>query len=482
MPRPNLLFILADQLRVQSCGFGGDRCARTPSLDRLAGQGVAFTNAVSNTPVCSAFRASLFTGKYTTSTGMVINELRLNPDHHPHTLARSLSQCGYAPAYIGKWHLYANELGNHHDAKNSFVLPGPHRLGFDGLFAHYGFHHGYYGPNAYYHLDTAEKHWFPGGTYEPDGQTDMAIDFLTGISGARAQSRLPFALFLSFGTPHDPWEKWNVPAAYYDAFATVDFPLSPTYSTEKDPHGDAWSNVDHSPELIRCWKQAYYGMTANLDYNVGRLMKALDRLGLADDTIVVFTSDHGEMFGAHGRMKKNIFYDEAARVPLLLRWPRRTGAGVENDVCISSVDLMPTLLGLLGCDIPGSVQGVDLSDCLLGRQGAAEPEFAFLQNTGAVAMWHDGHEWRAIRDKRYTYATFRSDRSEYLFDNRTDPFQQRNLVGEARSAALLERCRDALARTMEGLNDTFEASSFYQREWVNGEREIVRTATSDTDR
>ena len=135
--KPNLVFVMADQLRYQSCGFAGDTKARTPQLDGLARQGVVFRNAVSGHPVCAAFRASLLTGKYTTSTGMVINELRMNPNHE--FLAHVLTRQGYDTGYIGKWHLWANELGNHADPKNSFTPSGPYRFGFDGFWAAYNF-------------------------------------------------------------------------------------------------------------------------------------------------------------------------------------------------------------------------------------------------------------------------------------------------------------------------------------------------------
>ena len=137
--RPNIIYVLADQLRHQSCGYAGDGAARTPNIDRLAASGVDFCQAVSAMPVCSAYRASLFTGKYTSSTGMVINELRMNTNHT--CLAHCLTQAGYETGYIGKWHLYANQLGHHRDPRNSFVLRGPDRLGFDGYWAAYNFHH-----------------------------------------------------------------------------------------------------------------------------------------------------------------------------------------------------------------------------------------------------------------------------------------------------------------------------------------------------
>ena len=159
--RPNIIYLLADQLRYPSCGYAGDEKADTPNIDRLASEGVNFRQAVSQMPVCSAYRASLFTGKYTTGTGMVINELRMNPNQT--CLGHVLTRAGYDTGYIGKWHLYANQLGNHNDPKNSFVPRGPHRLGFDGYWAAYNFHHNYYG--SYYHTESPEKIFYGDGVF-----------------------------------------------------------------------------------------------------------------------------------------------------------------------------------------------------------------------------------------------------------------------------------------------------------------------------
>ena len=462
--KPNILYILADQLRYQSCGYAGDAKAQTPNIDRLASEGVDFVNMVSSMPVCSAYRASLFTGKYTTSTGMVINELRMNTRHT--CLAHSLTRAGYDTGYIGKWHLYANQLGSHEDPTNSFVPPGPDRLGFDGYWAAYNFHHDYY--QGTYHTDGPEKIIIPG--FEPDGQTDLAIDYIKKAG----KSDKPFFLVLSVGTPHDPWVKDNVPREYYELFADVDFPVPPNYSQEVDPHGDAWSNIEKSPELIDEWMRVYYAMTANLDWNVGRLLKAVEEVGIGDNTIIVFTSDHGEMFGAHGRMKKNIFYDEAVRVPFLMRWSGKIPAGRVSDACASTVDIMPTLLGLAGVEVPKGVEGMDLGHCALNVPGA-EPDAAFLQNTGACASWEDGHEWRALRDKEYTYAIHRIDRQEMLFDNRIDPYQIKNLVSDPRYVHGLTRFRAMLKGKMTSINDTFEKSTWYRDHWTR-DRIILRAA------
>ena len=464
--RPNLLFVFADQLRYHSVGYAGDPRARTPNIDRFAAQGVSFVNAVSSMPVCAAYRASLFTGKYTTSTGMVINELRMNPGHR--CLGHVVTEAGYQTAYVGKWHLWANELGNHLDPKNSFTPRGAHRLGFDGFWASYGFHHNYW--DTYYHTESPEKITIPG--YEPDGQTDLAIRWLR-------ESRdpgTPFCMVLSYGTPHDPWGRDNIPDEYWDRFQGVNFPYPANYLPHNDPYADAWGCLQQDKrQQLPDWMRGYYAMTANLDWNFGRLLAAVEEMGLAEDTILVFTSDHGEMFGAHGRRAKNIFYEEAARVPFLLRWPGRVPAGSRSDACLGTVDIMPTLLTLMCLEAPAEAEGRNLSHCALGTPGP-EPDAAFLQNTGACAAWEDGHEWRALRDKRYTYAKYRVDSRELLFDNVADPLQMHDLSGESGHRATLERFRGILESKMASINDTFATSTWYRDHWIE-DRIIIRTAT-----
>jgi arylsulfatase A-like enzyme len=468
---PNLLYVFADQLRYRSCGYAGDPLARTPNIDTLAEESLSFSNAVSGHPVCAPYRAGLFTGKYTTSTGMVINELRMNTHHR--CIGHVLTENGYDTAYIGKWHLWANQLGHHYDARNSYTPPGPDRLGFDGYWAAYNFHHEYV--DAYYHTDSPEKITLKG--YEPDGQTDLAIEQLR----ASADSSKPFAMFLSYGTPHDPWVPENVPAAYLEAFSDVEFRLPPNYGETNDAHADAWARLsDEERAQITEWMRITYAMTANLDWNIGRLLAAIDALGLREDTILVFTSDHGELFGAHGRRAKNIFYEEAVRVPFLVRWPGHSQAGQESDVCLNTPDIMPTLLSLLDLPVPDEVEGMDLSHCVVGEPGpepaGAEPDAALMECTGATAAWENGHEWRALRTKQYTYAIYRSDAEELLFDNVVDPYQMMNLAQDPACADVMERFRAMLATRMAALNDEFEACTWYRDHWTE-DRLILRTAT-----
>ncbi len=463
--RPNLVYVFADQLRYFSCGYAGDEYARTPNIDRLASQSCNFHQAVSSTPVCAPHRASLMTGKYQSSTGMVINELRLSPEHE--CFGHVLTQNGYQTAYIGKWHMWANELGRHDLTRNGFVPPGPYRLGFDGFWAAYNFNHEYF--HSPYFLNDTDRHIRQ--QYEPNGQTDMAIEFIQ-----RAKSNPdPFALFLSWGPPHDPWDWNNVEPSSAELYRDVNLPLRPNYSDIPDPYADAWATPPHNyDQIVHDWQRAYYAQTASIDNNVGRLMKALTDAGLDDNTIVIFTSDHGEMFGSHGRRAKYIFYEEAARVPFLIRWPKHVPAKLVSDCLLGTPDIMPTVLSMLNLPIPKAVEGKDLSSHAFGK-GGSDHDAAHMQGMGTTAAWKDGTEWRALRDHEYTYAIYHRDRSELLFNNRNDPFQLNDLALDRTQTAKLAHYRQLSANWRLQQNDSFEACTWYQGRWTT-DRNITSTA------
>jgi arylsulfatase A-like enzyme len=462
--RPNLIYVFADQLRYHSCGFAGDPFALTPNIDRLSAESASCINAISNTPVCAAYRASLFTGKHQSSHGMVINELRLSPDHR--CFGHVLTDAEYDTSYIGKWHLWANELGHHRMIRNAFTPPGPYRLGFDGYWAGYNFSHDSY--DGVYFEDSCDPIRYDG--YEADIQTDMAIQRIYHHS----ESDDPFALFLSWGPPHDPWGDDNVKPEDLEKFKNVDIPLHPNFSEEQDPYADRWATMDETYRRdLSLNVRGYYAQATNVDWNLGRLLKAIESRGLADDTILVFTSDHGEMFGSHGRRAKNIFYEEAARVPLLIRQPDRIRPGV-CESCISTVDLMPTLLGLLNLPVPDTAEGVDMSECLIGSCPSIENP-VMMQGMGTTAAWRDGNEWRGLRDTQYTYAVYRVGHSEHLYDNVNDPFQQRNLASGTSESDLLENYRNRLRSKMSKLSDTFKPCTWYENAWTE-DRNIMQGA------
>ena len=464
--KPNLLYVFADQLGYHRCGYAGDEYARTPNIDKLASQSCNFHQAISNSPVCAPYRASLMTGKYQSSTGMVINELRLSPEHE--CFGHALKRGGYRTAYIGKWHLWANEWGNHELTRNGFVPPGPYRLGFDDVWAAYNFNHNYYG-GPYFRNTPDRRTW---KEYEPDDQTRFAMDFVRDCAGRNE----PFAAFLSWGPPHSPWTWKNIAPEYADLYRRSTLPVRPNFSELSDPYADDWAKLPANyAEIVKNDLRVYYSQAANIDWNLGRLMKTLDDLGIADNTILVFTSDHGEMFGSHGRQAKYIFYEEACRVPFLVRWPARIPKKTVSETLLGVPDIMPTLLSMMGLTSPPSAEGSDLSARALGT-GGSQPECTYLQGMGTTAAWQDGTEWRAVRDHEHTYAVYKRDGSELLFNNARDPYQLRNLAGERSEASKVQHFRGLLAAWRKEHNDTFESCTWYRDHWTT-ERNITATAT-----
>jgi len=293
-----------------------------------------------------------------------------------------------------------------------------------------------------------------------------------------AQADRPFALFLSWGPPHDPWDDSNVPPDYAERFRNVTLPKPPNYAYDSDPYADAWATLppDYHQAVDR-YRRAYYAQTANIDWNVGRMMEAIERMGIASNTIFVFTSDHGEMFGAHGRRAKYIFYEEAVRVPFLMRWPGQIPRHL-SDVLLGTTDIMPTLLSLLRLPVPRSVEGVDLSGHALGKGGRG-PDSAHLQGMGTTAAWKDGTEWRALRDHEYTYAIYRRDGRELLFQHQRDPYQMKNLADDKSAAATLKHYRERSQAWRNDRNDTFESCTWYRDRWTR-DRNITLTGTGVT--
>jgi len=211
--------------------------------------------------------------------------------------------------------------------------------------------------------------------------------------------------------------------------------------------------------------RVYYAMTANLDDNLGRLMQAVAEMGLEEDTIIVFTSDHGEMFGAQGRRAKNIFYEESVRVPLLVRQPGIIPAGA-NNLCINTPDIMPSLLGLMGLPVPDAVEGHDLCKCIKGEQTVFKPPGTLMMGTGATAIYEDGHEWRAWRNERYTYAEYLVDGMVLLFDNLKDPLQMKNLAGRDGYKGIEDELKTCTYAEMDRIGDGFHPCSYYEKYWV----------------
>ncbi len=429
--RPNLLYVFADMMRSQAMGCSGNEQVITPNLDLLAKQGMRLSNATSTFPICCPYRAMLMTGRFPLSTGVITNGPPL-PEHEL-CIAEVLKATGYQTGYVGKWHL--NGHGGMNAAKNQFVPPGPKRQGFD-YWAATNFIHNYF--NSYYYRDTNEK--IPIEGWEPDTQTDLAIKYMEQHKGDE-----PFCLFLSYGPPHDPYIAPEKFKKMYDADKLKFRP-------------NVFLDLGNKEILLN-----YYAAITSLDWNMGRLMEAMDRLGIADDTIVIFTSDHGDMLYSLYLFQKQWPYEESASVPFIIRWPKKIKPDQVNDLLLGSVDIMPTLLGLTGVGIPNSVEGRDLSGFLLGTAAEPEPDSALIEVVTPCGRSQDRNgmrAWRGVKTKRYTYARFH-DEDWVLIDNKYDPYQRRNLIYNSEYKPLRDKLNNKLQQWLKKTNDPFLPGSTY---------------------
>jgi arylsulfatase A-like enzyme len=425
MTAPNLLFVFGDQWRAQAFGYAGDPNARTPRLDAFARESVTVPQAVSGCPVCTPYRASLLTGRTPLATGMIVNDQRLHAAPGG-SLADHLNAAGYDTGWIGKWHI--------HGGGRTKPIPPAHRLGFR-FWRGYECTHSY--NQSFYYADTDEPQPWKG--YDAEAQTACAEDYLRTHDRSR-----PFALFLSWGPPHDPYQ--TAPERFRAMFTPEAIQLRPNVP-------------DAVAGPAREKLAGYYAHGAALDACFGRLLDTLKQTGLDRDTIVVFTSDHGDLAGSQGLWNKQWPYEESIRVPFLLRWPAALGRQARSvDLLLDAPDLMPTLLGLCGAPVPPGLDGRDYAGVLLGREEADPATDAVLT---CYTPFHQmvrrtgGKEYRGLRTRRYTYV-IAPDGPWFLFDNETDPYQLRNLVNQPELAAVQAALDRRLRDRLKALRDPFE--------------------------
>jgi arylsulfatase A-like enzyme len=428
MTHPNLLLVFADQLRARELHDPAHPLV-TPAWDRLCAEGARVTQAVSNCPVCCAARAMMLTGQYPLTNRVVANDLPLPVAAE--TLGEILGRAGYRTGYIGKWHLDGVPRAR-------FTPPGPRRHGFEFWAVHNCSHD--YLRGSHFRDDPQPRPW-PG--YEPEAQTDLALEFL-----ARRDDR-PYALVLSWGPPHDPYDQ--VPEAWrkqYDP-ATLSYPAS---FLRAGPETAGLRPFELPWEPRRALADYYAHVTA-LDHQLGRLLDAVD-----DDTLVVYTSDHGDMLFNHGQMFKQQPWEESIGIPLALRAPGRIAAGAVLDGVFGLADLAPTLLRLLGLAPTPAMAGRDLARPVLGAEPL--PDEALLTEPVACDQsWQMGlPEWRGLRTRRYTYARTRGG-PWLLYDNLADPDQLDNLIDRPQMAAVRDELETRLGAWLRRVGDEFEEGS-----------------------
>ncbi len=440
MKKPNIIYIFADQLRYDSIACNGNKVVKTPNIDRLASQGVSFDQAISASPVCSPYRGQILTGCYSHVNGVICNEYALFDDQT--TIAQVLKNEGYKTAYIGKWHL---GYGPYTEDK---------RYGFDDMYA-YNCNHRYYDID-YWHNEEGP---FKMVEYAPRHETNLTIDYLKDHQEKNPDD--PFAVFLSWGPPH-----WTLGEK-------GDYSCYPQEYNIYDPDKiEVPENVPKQMADFAVKEMAdYYGMVTSLDDCLGQILKFMEDNNLTDNTILCFTSDHGDHLSSHGfgkpidswmhhslRGSKATPYEESIHIPFIMRYPEKVKGNKRTETLFSSVDVLPTLLSLCDIEIPEGVQGTNLAHTVLGIEGE-EPESAYLQIMGPG--WPSRTKWvglwRGVRTKKYIYARwFDCNQQRVLYDIENDPQERHNLVEDPEYKEVSEKMEVLLKEWLTKTNDPFE--------------------------
>lgn len=434
--KPNVLIIHADEWRAQSTGYSGDKDVKTPNLDKLAATSANFVNAVSGIPVCTPFRASLMTGQRPLTNGIFMNDVRL--DTNAVTMAKVFDENGYETGYIGKWHLDGQY-------RLSYTPPGARRQGFEYWKAVNCDHD--YNHSVYYDNDDSTRRYWDG--YDVIAESKDAMNYIRD----HGHENKPFFLMVAWGAPHDPYhtapEKYK---ALYDSSKLILRPNVP----------------DSMAKKVRYDLAGYYSHMSAIDDMIGQIINTLKEEGILDNTIILFTSDHGDMLGSHGAYYKQRPYDESIRVPMLIHYSGQTGIkSGKYTAMINSEDIMPTLLGLSGIKVPKTVEGVDFSKYMRGKKKDPKDTVSIITCIQPFGQWlrsNGGKEYRGIRTPRYTYVRDLNG-PWLLFDDVKDPFQMENLENRAEYSGLQSHLDSILMEKLKVTNDQFLPGLIYVKKY-----------------
>ncbi len=439
--RPNILYIMADDHAAHAIGAYGSRINKTPHLDRLAREGMRFANCFVTNSICTPSRAAILTGKYAHINGVpVFNRF----DGSQPTLAKYLQKAGYHTGMIGKWHLGSDPTGftwwN--------ILPGQ----------------GAYHNPVFIEMGTRKKH--------TGYCTDLIVDFSLEFLKKRPKDK-PFFLCCHHKAPHRPWQpdekhrkKWAdvqvlEPATFDDDYATrsdaareatmrVDRDLTATDLKQKPPAG-------LSGQALKKWKyqrymRDYLACVEAVDDNVGRLLDYLAKEGLADDTLVIYTSDQGFFLGDHDWYDKRFMYEESLRMPFLVRWPGKIKAGQVSDGMILNVDFAPTLLDAAGLKVPADMQGRSFLPLLRGER-PRDWRTSMYYRYYHYPQHHRVQPHYGVRTERHKLIYFNKINQWELFDLKNDPHEVKNLYHDPAHAGTVKTLKTELYRLKKELKD-----------------------------
>lgn len=420
---PNIVFFFSDQQRWDTCGCYGQPLPVTPNLDRMAAEGVRFEHAFTCQPVCGPARAALQTGKYPAAVGCWRNNIHLPLDQK--TIAHWFLEWGYEVGYVGKWHLASSAPAIDYRGK---PVPPQYRGGWkDWWIASDVLEFTSHAYDGHMFRADGSLYQFPAGRYRADCVCDAGLEFIRTRSGDR-----PWFLFLSFIEPHhqNDHNRYEGPEGSKQRWADYQVP-GDLVGTEGD-----WR--ENYPDYLGCCHA--------LDQNLGRVRALLEEMGVSENTLVLYTSDHGSHFRTRNAEYKRSCHDGCLRIPLVACGPGFRGGQVVKGIA-SLIDLPPTLLRAAGIPVPDVYHGRPLQD-LMG--GAADwPQEAFAQIS-------ESQTGRCLRTLRWTYSVSVPERraasevyyEEFLYDNEADPHQRTNLVRDPEYAEVRSELRETLLRRM----------------------------------
>jgi arylsulfatase A-like enzyme len=444
---PNIIFIMTDDHASHALSCYGSKINKTPNLDRIAKEGMRFTNCFCTNSICAPSRAVILTGKYSHLNGVIDNAVEF--DGSQQTFPKLLQKAGYETAIIGKWHLKTDPTG--FDYWN--ILSGQ----------------GIYHNPALIEMGQRKKHT----GYVTDIITDLCLKWLKERSSDK-----PFCLMYHHKAPHREWEPDDKHAKMYE---DIDIPLPETFNddyktrcaaarqqemtieyhlNEKDlkmkpPEGLAgqelkkWKYQRYIKDYLRC--------VASVDDNVGRLLDYLDSSGLAENTIVFYTSDQGFYLGDHGWFDKRFMYEESLRMPLLVRYPKEIKAGSINNDIVLNLDFAPTFLDLAGVAVPGDMQGHSLRP-ILHRNTPKNWRDSMYYHYYEYPAVHSVKRHYGVRTKRYKLIHFYYDIDAWeLYDLEKDPNELNNLYDDPAYSDIVKQLKTELERLRKEFKDTTKA-------------------------
>lgn len=466
--RPNILLITADQLRYDCIGSSGKYPVRTPHLDRLAAQGTVFDSAYSHIPVCGPARQSLLNGRRAETFGALWNFsgalpiASLEPVHY--SWARTLSEHGYASAFLGKWGVHPT-LDPTAFGYDAYIGEADYGRFAKSLYPHVTYTNGFFGEANPIPLEHSRTHWLAA----------RAVETMERLQASGS----PWHMALHFPEPHLPCRPSGRFAAMYDPERIPEWDgfretfAGKPYMQRQQLYNwgiEHYAWADWAPVAAR-----YYGVISQMDEAVGLVLDALDRLGATDDTLVVFTADHGDMCGSHRMMDKHyVLYDDVVHVPLLIRYP---GVAEPGTTCsrfvYSFLDLPPTLLELLSLRLPeaGQLHGRSLLPLLSGAVDRAADSAEWREE---VVASYNGQQFglytqRMIRTAEWKYIWNLTDTDE-LYDLAADPAELVNRIGDPRHAALVAKLRRRLYDTLKADGDAIVANEWTERQLLQGRK------------